>query len=311
MKVLTIQRLEVFRAVYETGSVTEAAMRLGLTQPTVSRNLSNFQYALQFDLFAKQKGRLRPTPEGEALYLKCKGTFEQLDRLDQSIHEIKHGSEQVLRIMLLAAGAQLPFLADVIKRLRDKWPQVKIQVSQGGGDEQLECLRAGEIDIGFGTLRSPSSDIDSCFMESFKMIGILPHNHPLANRSMLSLADFTNFPSVLPARDTLLGQMIWQTFEAQEIKPESSINVRAPNQLPDLIQSLGYIGVVDMVTAFHSPRMDDLRVLPLDREITVNVHANWMHGRPLGKPAHYLIQELKHQLSREKQKLEGCVANLV
>ena len=69
MRPLTLQRLEVFRAIHELGSITSAARELKLTQPTVSRHLRDLEAAIGLTLFEVDRGRLRPTADGDELFL--------------------------------------------------------------------------------------------------------------------------------------------------------------------------------------------------------------------------------------------------
>jgi DNA-binding transcriptional LysR family regulator len=73
MKSINLRQLEAFRAVMLTKSITRAAEMLFVSQPAVSRLISDLESTVEFDLFQRVKKRLIPTPEGEAL-------FEEVER---------------------------------------------------------------------------------------------------------------------------------------------------------------------------------------------------------------------------------------
>ena len=65
---MDFKQLIAFRAVFDNGSVTQAAKILGLTQPAVSTQLARLEEAVGFDLFERVAGRLRPTTHGRQFY---------------------------------------------------------------------------------------------------------------------------------------------------------------------------------------------------------------------------------------------------
>ncbi len=88
---LKIRHLEVFNALFEAGSVSQAAQRLNLTQPAVSIALSNLEEELGFRLFHRNRGFFAPT--GEAAQLRGEITLGlmALARVDRRADEIRQG----------------------------------------------------------------------------------------------------------------------------------------------------------------------------------------------------------------------------
>ncbi|WP_108820698.1 LysR family transcriptional regulator [Pseudovibrio sp. Alg231-02] len=304
MSTLTIQRLEIFRAIYENGSLTQAASELKLAQPTVSKHISNFQRTLGFDLFVNEKGRLRPTVEADALYQECKDMFDQLEHIDQSVQSLRRGSEQVLRVMIVVPGAQLRLFSDAIRAVRDRWPDINLIVSVGGRDTQIWKLRRGEIDLGIGTPKLPHPDIESVVLTTLRMVGIMPVTHELATQKKVSVSDFGKFPSILPSESTLYGKLILRTLEHVGVVPDTKISADAPSQLPLLVDSLECLSILDMITAFHPPKDAAIKVLPLDVSMDYNVCVNRIQGRVLTPQAEFLIEKLREGLLQEKHRME-------
>ena len=65
---MNIRQIEIFRAVMQAGSITGAAHLLHVSQPGVSRMLAHIELQLGLALFERTRGKLRPTPEAQALY---------------------------------------------------------------------------------------------------------------------------------------------------------------------------------------------------------------------------------------------------
>ncbi|WP_084776640.1 LysR family transcriptional regulator [Serratia symbiotica] len=81
MHAITLRQIEIFRAVMTTGNLTEAAMLLHTSQPTVSRELAHFEKRMQLQLFARVRGRLSPTMEGLRLFEEVQRSYYGLDRI--------------------------------------------------------------------------------------------------------------------------------------------------------------------------------------------------------------------------------------
>src|ERR1700738_3691425 len=74
------RQVEAFRAMMLTGSVTEAAKLMAVTQPAVSRLLRDFQALLKMELFERRGRGLVPTASATALYMEVERSFVGLER---------------------------------------------------------------------------------------------------------------------------------------------------------------------------------------------------------------------------------------
>ena len=75
------RQVEAFRAMMLTGSVTEAAKLMAVTQPAVSRLLRDFQALLKMELFERRGSGLVPTAAATALYMEVERSFVGLERI--------------------------------------------------------------------------------------------------------------------------------------------------------------------------------------------------------------------------------------
>jgi DNA-binding transcriptional LysR family regulator len=100
---MNFRQLEIFRAVMVSGSASRAAERLGITQPAVSRALTDLELRVGFDLFDRVKGRLVPTPEGQLFFGDVTMSFVGLDSLRAAAARIRDFGSGTVRIASLAA----------------------------------------------------------------------------------------------------------------------------------------------------------------------------------------------------------------
>src|SRR4051812_23754624 len=95
MKLLDVGQMEAFRTVMERGSVTTAALVMGISQPAVSNLLARLEEALGYSLFTREHRRLIPTAEAITLVREVASVLDrhsQLARMAQDIHETRAGA---------------------------------------------------------------------------------------------------------------------------------------------------------------------------------------------------------------------------
>src|SRR4051812_9042972 len=81
------------------GSVTDAARMLHVSQPGISRMLAHVELQLGVKLFERSKGKLRPTPEAQALYAQVEQVYRGVRRIDEAARDLKSGGGLALRVL--------------------------------------------------------------------------------------------------------------------------------------------------------------------------------------------------------------------
>lgn len=87
---MNLRQCEVFGAIMDFGTVTAAAERLHVSQPAVSKMLAQLERELGFAVFIRDRRRLIPTPEAEALHREVRRTFLSLDYLKRVASDLRH-----------------------------------------------------------------------------------------------------------------------------------------------------------------------------------------------------------------------------
>lgn len=83
---------------YSSGSMTNAAAVLNVSQPSVSKVLAHAEQQLGYLLFERSKGRLIPTPEAHRLFKHVAAVYEDVDRLRQVAGNLRASSSGRIRI---------------------------------------------------------------------------------------------------------------------------------------------------------------------------------------------------------------------
>src|SRR6476469_7043457 len=95
---LTVREMEVFRRIMERGSITAAAVALGVSQPSVSKTLQQAEERLGFKLFTRERKRLIPTTEADALFPEAVGAFAAIEIVQRLAGDLRAGRSGMLRV---------------------------------------------------------------------------------------------------------------------------------------------------------------------------------------------------------------------
>lgn len=167
--------LRSFIAVYETGTLTEAARRLGTTQPSVGRHVRELEGALGEALFTRLPGRLRPTERAQALHAVVAGmraSALEAERLFADAREVLVGTVRVAASEVYATHVIAPILA----RLLAEQPELEIELSVSNRADNL--LRR-DADIAVRFFRPEQEDVIAAQVGTTEL-GLFAHESYLA-----------------------------------------------------------------------------------------------------------------------------------
>jgi len=191
---LDVHHLRVIRAIADTGSLSRAAIALGVTQPAVSAQLKRLENMLGYQLFDRSEGSAKPTPMGELLLRRTAALLPQLDKLLEDIEQrvCPSGPPDVVRVVAVAS-ALVAYLPSLVTRL---WPEVsEVQVVHDDHPERLLPLLAQRrAEVGLvkdypGYELEIPANVDTAVVATEPTFVLLPKDHPLASRESIDLRE--------------------------------------------------------------------------------------------------------------------------
>lgn len=186
---MNFRQIEAFRAVIISGTVSRAAELMGVTQPNVSRLVGELEEAVGFALFDRVKGRLVPTPEGQAFYRDVDVSFKGLDLLRSSAARIRDfGSGQIRVASLAAAGSTI--VPRAVKRFRESYPSAIVTLSIMSSAAVRNHIVDGDFDLGLAADEVDLSGVEHQTFGSFPAVCAIPPGHHLAARDVIRPQDF-------------------------------------------------------------------------------------------------------------------------
>lgn len=198
---MDFRQLEVFRAVMESGSATAAAKLLQMSQPAVSRHLSQIEAELGLELFIRGGGKLRPSTDATALYDEALFAFESIERVLNLAQRMRGGDSGVLRLAApFAFGESL--LPSAVAELARTRRNLRYAVEFGSYETVATMVAKRQVDIGI--LKEPLAHpgIAALPLLDCGTVCVLPQGHRLARGDAVSMDELSREPLVLLGRDT-------------------------------------------------------------------------------------------------------------
>ncbi|WP_221930881.1 LysR substrate-binding domain-containing protein [Telmatospirillum sp. J64-1] len=200
---MDIRQLRYFIVLAETKHFGQAAERLHMTQPPLSRQIAALEESLGVALFRRTSRSVSLTPAGEDFYRNAKRLLADLDFAVRSARATAQGERGEVRIgfTMYAAWNVLPRL---IKAFSEAHPDVSLILNETLPRDLHQALMAGEADIGI-TIRFPG-DFPNVLryhpLSREPLCAVLPQTHPLAGKESISVGDLAAEPFVTFPRTT-------------------------------------------------------------------------------------------------------------
>lgn len=219
------QQLRGFCYAAATGSVSNAAKRMGLSQPSVSQQIQTLENEMGVKLFVRQGSKIRLTHEGELLFEMARSLVEQLEHLEEQFKQRRSEVDEG-RIEIAAGWSTilyvLPRYVEVFHRAH---PRIELRLHNVTGLEGLEELRKGLVDFAVGPLPTVPADIEFHPMVSYEAVVITCLGHPLARKKKLRLEDISQYPLILPPRNLSTWGMVDGTFKKHGLAYQVAMEV--------------------------------------------------------------------------------------
>lgn len=278
---LDIGLIRAFVAIYDTGSVTLAAERLFLTQPTVSHSLSRLREVLNDRLFVRDGRYMTPTLRADECYLQFCQILRQIDEVVSRGQGFDPAlSDRRFRIAM-SDIATLAFLPSLMEVLHQRAPNVEVEVVQPQIEDIPDYLATGKIDVAIGNLPTVSRITPSSLLMRERYVCLMSEAHSTIGNT-LSEEQF------LAARHAnvsseLTGHMhLEQALREAGAKRRISFQIKQFTVIPYLIRSTDYLAVIPSQVSKVFVAHGGLKELPLPvkiPEIEVRLHWDEAQGR--------------------------------
>ena len=305
---MRLRQIEVFRAVMLTGTVSEAARLLHVSQPVVTRVLQHAEASLGFRLFERVRGRLQPTPEAVALYGDVERLYGEVERVRRVSESLRHKGAGRLRVAATPSLAT-PLLVPAVRRFCARHPETQVQVLTHHTDEIVDALLSNQIDVGFAYAPPRHEAIASEPVAAGRMLLAVPRTQPLVmsksaggRRATLPMRRLMDRAFVGHDDNTSLGLLVRQTLARHALEPHATLEVQTYSLALSLVDAGLGISLLDQFTALSA---DASRVMLHDIAPALPFEVQWL--RASHRATSSLVDDMRVQFAAAAEELSASL----
>lgn len=287
---MEIRVLKYFVESARNKSITKAALKLNVTQPTLSRQLKELEEELGQKLFKRSNYHINLTVEGEILYKRAIDILNMVDKTETEFKALQKFNGGDLHIGC-AETIGIKIIARIISKIRKNYPNIKFHLHSGNFFTIEEKLNKNIIDFAIVVQNIDTSSYNYINLKHNDIWGILmKRNDKLSKKEKIVLNDIFNLPLII-SRQGFSDEM---PNEIKEMKDKLNIVGTYDliyNASIFVEEGLGYALCLDKLIKTNND--NDLIFKPIFPEISSPLKIIWQQNQILSKTSEIFLNELK------------------
>jgi DNA-binding transcriptional LysR family regulator len=220
-----LRQLRAFCFSAEAGSISRAAERLGLTQPSVSLQIQALERELNVILFERRGPKIRLTPDGEQLYAEAHRLVEAIDGLAGRFAEGNRPLDSGRLDIGAGESSTLYLLPAPLERFMDQHPNVRVRLHHLSVGELMDALREDQVDFAVGAILDMPDELRYRAIYSYGLSLITPVDHPLTRRDVITMRDLSHQDYIIPPQNMTTWRLISLVFQQHAIRYQIRLEV--------------------------------------------------------------------------------------
>lgn len=187
--------LRMFYVIAKEESITKAAKRLGLSQPSVSNGLQKLETQLDCQLVFRDSRHFELTPRGDKIFQECRDIFHSAERISLLVRNAEEEERGQVRYQIIS-NLVSPMLDELFRLYHQRYPSVVFQSEIQNSQAIVRSIQQGRRPLGFCLLTNPLVNLPSIrlFREEFRVF--CGAEHPLFGRESVELRDLQREPFI-------------------------------------------------------------------------------------------------------------------
>lgn len=249
---MNLNQLTYFMTLAQIENYTKAAKRLDITQPSLSHAISNLEKELQVPLFERHGRNVTMTKYGE-LFLKY---------VQDSLHTLNLGIARIQEEAKIPGGRisigyihtqGSRFIPSLVKGfLGEQEERVDFRFQNAATRTLIQGLKEERFDVIFCSWVEGEREINFVPVAEEKLVAIVPEEHPLAEKSTVTIKELGNYPQVAFPPSSGLYFVIQELFEKENIIPNTVFEVEEDGALAGMVAEGFGVGIVPDVPVIHT-----------------------------------------------------------
>ncbi|PRO39827.1 LysR family transcriptional regulator [Bacillus sp. LLTC93] len=251
---------KVFLTVVECGSFTKAGEKLGLTQSGVSHNIAKLESELGIVLLRRNRNGLSLTDAGERVMPHIRQIIHHAALLEQEAALIQGMEVGSIKIGTFSSFSS-KVLPQLIHRFTESYPNIQLELYEGGYEEIEEWIASGTVDLGF--LTQPSREFETVPLFQDELVVVMQESHRFNTRNVMEVVSLHDEPFIMPKSGC--DQLIKKLLKERGVKPHVVFEIGDNNTLISMVQE--GLGVTIIPTLILPPQIPHTKVIPLETTV--------------------------------------------
>jgi len=189
--IIELRHLRSLKAIEETGSLAQAALRLHLTQSALSHQIKTVENYFEVSLYERKHKPLRLTSAGQRLLNLAQKILPEVEAAE---FEIKHiaGQESGRLHITIECHSCFEWLIPTLDYYRKRWPDVEVDIRLGNSFEPIKALSDGGIDLVITTDQVAQGEISFEPLFEYQALVAIANDHSLVSKTCWEAVDFVD-----------------------------------------------------------------------------------------------------------------------
>lgn len=286
-----LESYKVFYYVAKEKSITLAAKELAISQPAVSQSIKLLEGQVGTSLFVRTSKGVRLTREGELLFSYVAKGYEQIEAGERKLHQMLN--LELGEVHIGASDMTLQFfLLPHLERFHEKYPGIKVIVSNGPTPETLQFLHSGRID--FGVVSTPLQQKEGIKVQEVMEIQdtfVAGRRFMQYKNRMLDFSELENLPLICLEGNTSTRNYMDEFLKAQGVNIQPEFELATSDMIVQF--ALRNLGVGSVMRQFAEAGLESGKLFELRFNKMIpkrNFCIVTMENAPLSVAAQNLLQ---------------------
>ncbi|MGE4484666.1 MAG: LysR family transcriptional regulator [Oscillospiraceae bacterium] len=219
---MSILKYKALLTAIEEQSLTQAAAKLGYTQPGISHMIASLEREVGFPLLIRTKEGVYPTENAKQLQYYMQQIVTTENALVETSNKIRGIEIGVLRIGTYCSTS-IQWLPSVISDFSLSHPNITLQVFEGFHGELNQLLIDGSIDLAF---MSPPAPVNYDFIPLAEdpILAVVGRDNPLSQKECIDPKELADYPFIIP--DEGADEDVWSVLNAEHLTPQIRFRIK-------------------------------------------------------------------------------------
>jgi LysR family transcriptional regulator, nitrogen assimilation regulatory protein len=301
----SLRDIRLFVAAYEERSFTAAARREHATQSGVSQHIRKLEDTLHAKLFARDRGRVVPTPAGDSYYRHCIELLNTYAKATSAVQ--RHGSGLSGNVVIgLMPTMTRCALAPVLARFIDTHPNVVVRVVEGYSAALTEQVQAAELEFAIVPAFAGAPGLKSRLFLRTPELLVSKAGSPLTHLQPVTLADLGALKLVVPSKANTRRRLIETYLASNGVEVDRLLELDAMLGTLDFVARTDWLAILPgIMMANETPRSRQFTVNPIAPPFALDLVLIEPSRRPMSPGAQALLAMLEEESARLNRRWES------